>query len=114
MANQGRPDDRWCVFGQIECARLIVEMVAPACSAIAASLMFNQPLQRRFRPFRPNLIPGCLVKADKASRQKAHALCGVLPLYAKKRTQIQGEASHSLQKYGAQQAAFKRKGSDKP
>src|SRR5215469_9033992 len=71
MADQGCPHHGGYPFGQIKISPcLVVEMVAPAGSAVAAGLIFDQPFERMFCFFPPGAIPGGGVKPQKASGRK--------------------------------------------
>ena len=47
MTDQRCPYNRRHALGEIKAARLIVEMIAPACSPVTGRLMVDQPLQWR-------------------------------------------------------------------
>lgn len=113
VPNQGGPHHSGDVFGQIEASRLIVEMIAPACSAVARQSVIDQPLQGKLRLARPDRVACRFVKAHETSRKEAHAFAGMFFSDSQQWTQIHREPSYALQKNCPQKFGLERKRTDK-
>src|SRR3954470_10444928 len=61
MADKGRPHHGGNALGKEEGPRLIVEVIAPACSRIAGGPVLHEPIQRGFGFRSPCRLRGSLV-----------------------------------------------------
>lgn len=86
MADERSPHDGGLPLGQIESARLVVEMIAPARSLVSGGSMFYQPLDGKFRFVGPHLIPGRLVEPYESPGQEPHPFAGMFLFHAQQRT----------------------------
>ena len=107
---QRGPHYRGQSFWEIGAARLIVEVITPARSAVAGRLVIGEPLKCKPRSVRPHWIAGSLVEAYEAARQKAHPFARMLPRYAQDWTKVDGESPHSLLQHLAEELRLQGEG----
>src|SRR5258708_10495675 len=96
VTDERRPYYRRRAPGQIKTSRLVIKMVAPARSRIARRLVLHQPSQCHPGFVSPSSLASGLMKTDKASGQKPHALAGRALGDSQYRTQVQRKPAYSL------------------
>src|SRR5207245_1684071 len=95
-ADQARPNDGRCAFGNVPPARLVVEVIAPAETSEAAASMLRQPLQAEPCPLKVALLVVSLVELQVALGEETHRLAAHPWLDAEQRSEVNWKSPHAL------------------